>query len=426
MKRLLILASTVLLVVNSLYAEVTKRELLDYFYPDMIYSMMTGDNYLGQKIYNLTPNELMVKRWINHLGYNFSFKEFYFYIFEHNKIVSNYQIIEDALKGGYEKYYDRKVLFVIPTDDKPYKWEETRHGEEKHNCEAINVYVTYKGDYYKAIKITDTENYTSDDKKKHSYVTWSYWIKDKGKVAEYGSLDGGKRTLLEALGHYNIYNDMVNEVTKDEYDDYFLKLEMKRSYERFKSSLQPVSISKYSSVYKNIEDKVFELISADTTSLLACKNIGQEYIDIKVYKNEISVHQYISGVQREKDGLKLGAVTDSLKKYVEHLVETDEIKIDSIKEEYTGEIGYIPQEMHLSIEYSKKAYMFSVAYKKGEWVIMKDSQEIPDFLKEKVEETANKFLLQNQKAKKQRIYITYIKLNNYLLFPQAEAVLYKK
>lgn len=125
-----------------------------------------------------------------------SAKNIYQYNTEGNAVISNVQLRQNALTGSTQ-YQDKITLFAFPAKDKPYVWSETDRGD-KISCKSEYVFVMFRNERTKAIKITKTTAYTIN-KVTHKHKEISYWVEGFGRIVTYASIDGGKKSISSRI-----------------------------------------------------------------------------------------------------------------------------------------------------------------------------------------------------------------------------------
>lgn len=125
-----------------------------------------------------------------------SAKNIYQYNTEGNAVISNVQLRQNALTGSTQ-YQDKITLFAFPAKDKPYVWSETDRGD-KISCKSEYVFVKFRNERTKAIKITKTTTYTIN-KVTHKHKEISYWVEGFGRIVTYASIDGGKKSISSRI-----------------------------------------------------------------------------------------------------------------------------------------------------------------------------------------------------------------------------------
>ena len=139
----------------------------------------------------------------------------YRYHIEDNAVVSDVQVRDNALTGATQ-YQDKIIIFAFPSEDKPYTWTETRQGE-KVCCKSEYVYVGFRNNRTKAIKITENISYVSD-KVKHQHQRVSYWIKNYGRVITYYKMDNGERFVSSKMSedkYVNTFSEDPEELPRE-------------------------------------------------------------------------------------------------------------------------------------------------------------------------------------------------------------------
>lgn len=124
-----------------------------------------------------------------------SAKTIYRYHTEGNAIISDVQIRQNALTGTTQ-YQDKITLFAFPNNDKPYTWSETDRGD-KISGKSEYVYVKFRNERTKAIKITEMITFTTD--KVHKHQRKSYWVEGFGRIVTYESIDGGEEHVSSRI-----------------------------------------------------------------------------------------------------------------------------------------------------------------------------------------------------------------------------------
>lgn len=131
----------------------------------------------------------------------------YRYRIEGNAVVSDLQVRNNALTGATQ-YQDKITIFAFPSEDKPYTWNETQQGE-KVSGKSEYVYVGFRNNRTRAIKITENISYVSD-KVRHQHQRISYWIKNYGRVITYYKMDNGARFVSSKMSE-DKYVDTFSE-----------------------------------------------------------------------------------------------------------------------------------------------------------------------------------------------------------------------
>lgn len=125
-----------------------------------------------------------------------SARNIYQYNIEGNAVISNVQLRQNALIGSTQ-YQDKITLFAFPAKDKPYVWSETDRGDNI-SCKSEYVFVMFRNERTKAIKITKTATYTIN-KVTHKHKETSYWVEGFGRIVTYDSIDGGKKRISSRI-----------------------------------------------------------------------------------------------------------------------------------------------------------------------------------------------------------------------------------
>ena len=138
-----------------------------------------------------------------------SAKNIYRYYIENNAVISDVQLRQNALTGS-TKYQDKITLFAFPNNDKPYTWTETDRGD-KISGKSEYVYVMFNSQRTRAIKITKTITFITNDNVKHKQIEKSFWIKGYGRVVTYYSIDGSE-DRIQSIIELPVYFDGVTEL----------------------------------------------------------------------------------------------------------------------------------------------------------------------------------------------------------------------
>ena len=132
----------------------------------------------------------------------------YRYYTEGNAVISDVQLRQNALTGS-SKYQDKITLFAFPDKDKPYTWSEIDRGD-KISGKSEYVYVMFSNERTKAIKITKTITFITDNVK-HKQLEKSFWIRGYGRVVTYYSIDGSE-DRIQSIIELPVFFDGVTEL----------------------------------------------------------------------------------------------------------------------------------------------------------------------------------------------------------------------
>jgi len=139
-----------------------------------------------------------------------------------DRVVSYTQFYENAL---FPATKDSLVLFALPNDTSSRVWVEE---DRKTLVECVSEYVYIRIGYHchKVIKITKKSKVKTENGDSNA-VEWSYWEKNRGKIASFSSVDSSEPMLSELLEGWE---STITEVSKQDYEQYLLSEYYKRMY----------------------------------------------------------------------------------------------------------------------------------------------------------------------------------------------------
>lgn len=369
-------------------------ELSEYFYPFMefeytvtpnikdpitraSYRINSQGNILTKKVYTMQG---MYSRPLSETSYQLEFDK------ENNAIVSNKQVIFNALTRTSRTSNDRIVLFIIPEEGSTSAWEETVNGEV-YKCRAQYSYLK-SGDIIR--KVIRIKKGCEVNKKK--FTECEYWSKNQSRIATYGKWGDGQINLTEI-------SDLVDppyefeEISEEEYNQ--LKLENFRQ----ELKVNPTVLSQGSSIYNAIKHKIDNSIKSDYQNKYFTKEIS---ITVAISADS----QIAVNVTSDSDKAK-NIVESRTNEIVMALLEDNTIRQEKVIEPVTKTECIKPMIASFNYTFTQKRMPVSLAFKKGDWKCLNED-EIPEDIWNAAVRIASDKLKEDPKAKKQQLNIFYM------------------